>query len=87
MSLPARRRPGARLDIGHEYVRGAIADLTGEIKTRASLRARATSVRGRVAELVELVGMLCETASVPRSAITRTVIGSPGVNIQPIHRQ
>src|SRR5580704_8284160 len=38
------------LDIGHEYVRGAIADLTGEIRTRASLRARATSVRGRVDE-------------------------------------
>ncbi len=44
------------LDIGHEYVRGAIADLTGEIRTRASLRAHATSVRARVAELVELAG-------------------------------
>ena len=67
------------LDIGHEYVRGGIADLTGEIRTRASLRARATSVRGRVAELVELAEMLCANAGVPRSAITQTVIGSPGV--------
>ncbi len=67
------------LDIGHEYVRGAIADLTGEIRTRASLRARATSVRARVAELVELADMLCQNAGVPRSAITQTVIGSPGV--------
>src|SRR6201984_2819653 len=33
------------LDIGHDYVRGAVADLTGEIRTRASLRAHATSVR------------------------------------------
>jgi predicted NBD/HSP70 family sugar kinase len=67
------------LDIGHEYVRGAIADLTGEIRTRESLRAHATSVRARVAELVELADMLCQNASVPRSAITQTVIGSPGV--------
>ncbi len=67
------------LDIGHEYVRGAIADLSGEIRTRFSVRARATSVRGRVAELVELADLLCGQANVPRSAITQTVIGSPGV--------
>ena len=67
------------LDIGHEYVRGAIADLTGEIRTRASLRAHATSVRARVAELVDLAGLLCEDAGVTRSAVTQTVIGSPGV--------
>jgi predicted NBD/HSP70 family sugar kinase len=67
------------LDIGHEYVRGAIADLSGEIRVRSSVRARATSVRGRVAELVGLAELLCADASVPRSAITQTVIGSPGV--------
>ncbi|MBV9095037.1 MAG: ROK family protein [Streptosporangiaceae bacterium] len=67
------------LDVGHEYVRGAIADLAGEIRTRQSLRARATSVRGRVAELVRLADMLCREAGVLRSAITQTVIGSPGV--------
>ena len=67
------------LDIGHEYVRGAIADLTGEIRTRESLRARATSVRGRVGELVGLADLLCANSGVPRSAITQTVIGSPGV--------
>src|SRR5207302_5870221 len=47
------------LDIGHEYVRGAIADLSGEIRARQSLRAHATSVRGRVAELVGLADLLC----------------------------
>jgi predicted NBD/HSP70 family sugar kinase len=67
------------LDIGLEYIRGAIADLTGDIRTRASQRARATSVRARVAELVELADMLCESAGVPGSALTQTVIGSPGV--------
>jgi predicted NBD/HSP70 family sugar kinase len=67
------------LDIGHEYVRGAIADLSGEIRVRSSVRARATSVRGRVAELVGLADLLCQDAAVPRAAITQTVIGSPGV--------
>ena len=58
------------LDIGHEYVRGAIADLSGEIRVRQSLRAHATSVRGRVAELVGLADLLCESVGVSRAAIT-----------------
>jgi predicted NBD/HSP70 family sugar kinase len=66
------------LDIGHEYVRGAIADLAAEVRARSTLRARATSVRGRVAELVRLSDVLCDEAGVTRSAITQTVIGSPG---------
>jgi predicted NBD/HSP70 family sugar kinase len=67
------------LDLGHEYVRGAIADLSGEIRVRSSVRAHATSVRGRVAELVGLADLLSADLGVPRSAITQTVIGSPGV--------
>jgi len=67
------------LDIGHEYVRGALAGLSGEIRARSSVRAHATSVRGRVAELVELADALCAEVGVLRSAITQTVIGSPGV--------
>jgi predicted NBD/HSP70 family sugar kinase len=67
------------LDIGHEYVRGALADLAGEVRARSTLRARATSVRGRVAELVRLGDIVCNEAGVSRSAITQTVIGSPGV--------
>jgi predicted NBD/HSP70 family sugar kinase len=67
------------LDIGHKYVRGAIADLSGEIRARYSMPARATSVRGRVAELVGVADTLCDSVSVSRPAITQTVIGSPGV--------
>jgi predicted NBD/HSP70 family sugar kinase len=67
------------LDIGHDYVRGAIADLSGDIRARQSLRAHASSVRGRVAELVGLADVLCEAAGASRPAITQTVIGSPGV--------
>ena len=67
------------LDIGHDYVRGALAGLSGEIRARSSARTRATSVKGRVAELVRLADVLCAEAEVSRAAITQTVIGSPGV--------
>jgi predicted NBD/HSP70 family sugar kinase len=67
------------LDIGHHYLRGALADLTGEIRAKHSARTRASSVRGRVTELIRLADTLCADAGVARDAITQTVIGSPGV--------
>jgi predicted NBD/HSP70 family sugar kinase len=67
------------LDIGHHYLRGALADLTGEIRAKHSARTKAASVRGRVAELIGLADSLCADAGVARSDITQTVIGSPGV--------
>ncbi len=67
------------LDIGHKYVRGALADLAGSILARASARTRASSGRGRVAELIRLADELCAESEVPRADVTQTVIGSPGV--------
>lgn len=67
------------LDIGLHYLRGALADLTGEIRAKSSARTRASSVGSRVAELVRLADALCAEAGLTRSAITQTVIGSPGV--------
>jgi len=67
------------LDIGHQYVRGALADLAGDIRARSSARSRASSVRGRVAELTRLADELCASAGLARTSITQTVIGSPGV--------
>src|SRR5258708_37572709 len=37
------------LDIGHEFLRGALADLTGEIRAKHSAITRASSARRRVA--------------------------------------
>jgi predicted NBD/HSP70 family sugar kinase len=67
------------LDIGLKYLRGAVADLAGEVRTRDSRKVVATSVRGRLAELVELADDLCARAGTSRRAVTRTVIGTPGV--------
>jgi predicted NBD/HSP70 family sugar kinase len=67
------------LDIGHQYVRGALADLAGDVRVRSSARSRASSVRGRLTELTRLADDLCASAGLGRSSITQTVIGSPGV--------
>jgi len=67
------------LDIGHHYLRGALADLAGEIRAQHSARTRASSVRGRLADLVGLADTLCAEAGVARTSVTQTVIGSPGV--------
>jgi predicted NBD/HSP70 family sugar kinase len=67
------------LDIGLKYLRGAVADLAGEVRTRDSRKVGATSVRGRLTELVELADDLCARAGTTRQAVTQTVIGTPGV--------
>ena len=67
------------LDIGQQYLRGALADLSGQIIGRSTVRSRASSVAGRVAELVQLGDELCGGAGVGRADVTQTVIGSPGV--------
>ena len=67
------------LDIGHEYLRGAIADLTGEIRAKAESRCPAASVSKRVSELVRLADGICSAAGVTRAEVTQTVLGSPGV--------
>jgi len=65
--------------VGAQYVRGAIADLAGEIRAGASARSHASSGRSRVDELVSLAGGLCAQAGLTLSDVTQTVIGSPGV--------
>jgi len=67
------------LDVGHQYMRGALADLTGEVRARTSARTRATSVSGRVSELTRLADGLCAEVGLTRPDVTQTVIGSPGV--------
>jgi predicted NBD/HSP70 family sugar kinase len=67
------------LDVGREYVRGAIADLSGEIRGRGQRSVHPASSAGRVSELVALADELLATVPIKRSAVTQTVIGSPGI--------
>jgi predicted NBD/HSP70 family sugar kinase len=67
------------LDIGVRYLRGAAADLAGDVRARLSVPVRAATAGDRVAELVELADELCARAGITRAEVTATVVGSPGV--------
>src|SRR5262245_29576928 len=68
------------LDVGREFVRGAVADLTGTIRARESRSARSSSGVGRVRELSALAEELLHGAGAGRDGILlQTVVGSPGV--------
>lgn len=67
------------LDVGREFVRGAICDLAGVVRARGTHRTRAKSRRGRVNELDRLAQQLCAELGVTLADMTRTVLGSPGV--------
>jgi predicted NBD/HSP70 family sugar kinase len=68
------------LDVGREYVRGALADLGGVVRAKESRRASTASARHRIEELACLSDDLLRTAGVRRAhAILHTVVGSPGI--------
>jgi predicted NBD/HSP70 family sugar kinase len=68
------------LDVGRVYLRGAVCDLSGTVRSKLSRRAAGASGRGRVHELAELAEKLVGAAGVGGlGAVLQTVVGSPGV--------
>jgi predicted NBD/HSP70 family sugar kinase len=67
------------LDIGNQFIRGAVTDLSGTLRAQSSLRVKGVSGHRRVAELAALAEMLCTEAGLAIGDITQTVLGSPGV--------
>jgi predicted NBD/HSP70 family sugar kinase len=68
------------LDVGREFVRGAVADLAGTVRARRSRAGRSSSGAGRVRELAALADELLQAAILDRNrTLLQTVIGSPGV--------
>ena len=68
------------LDVGREFVRGAVADLAGAVRVRESRPARSASGLARVRELAALAGeLLREAGADGDGALLHTVVGSPGV--------
>jgi predicted NBD/HSP70 family sugar kinase len=67
------------LDVGREFVRGAICDFAGSVCARDAVRARAKSRRGRIAELIRLADKLCSSLGLGIAEVRQTVLGSPGV--------
>lgn len=67
------------LDVGRQFLRGALADLTGTVVARDTVRCRADRGRQRVSELIALADTLTERAGISRTDVTQTVVGCPGV--------
>jgi len=67
------------LDVGGQYLRGAIADFAGVVRARVTLRARARTGLGRVATLAKLGAQLRAEAGLAENAVGQTVLGGPGI--------
>jgi len=68
------------LDVGREFIRGAIADLAGTVRARRSRATRSSSGAARVRELGGLAYELLREVGVDsRGNLLQTVVGSPGV--------
>jgi len=69
------------LDVGREFVRGAVADLGGAVLARESRAARSSSGLARVRELAKLADQLLRDAGVPADgdALRQIVVGTPGI--------
>ncbi len=67
------------LDVGHEFLRGAVSDLAGTVRSRLSVRTKAMSAMDRVKGLADLATTLLGDAGISASQLTQTVLGSPGV--------
>ncbi|BEP15147.1 ROK family protein [Acidothermaceae bacterium B102] len=67
------------LDVGQQFLRGAVSDLAGARRATGTFEAHATDGHGRVVELSRLADKLLADAGVAAADITQTVVGSPGV--------
>lgn len=65
------------IDVGREWVRAALADITGEVRIRRDVRSRARSAGALMDQLAELVTDLASEAG---GELTHIVIATPGVH-------
>ncbi len=67
------------VDVGREFVRGALADLAGTVRSRGRRSVHTARSHDRVSELIGLAAELMDRAGVSQGDITDVVVGSPGV--------
>jgi predicted NBD/HSP70 family sugar kinase len=71
------------LDVGREWVRAALVDLSGEIAVRDDVRSRAS---GATALIGQLGGIVDDLATAADGEVTNIVLGTPGVHDVENHR-
>ena len=67
------------LDVGSQFLRGAVCDLSGNRLSRLEIAVEATTGEGRVRELSGLAAKLRAEAGIGAAQLTQTVLGTPGV--------
>ncbi len=67
------------LDVGRDWVRAAIADVTGDIVARRDERARVRSAATLIGQLGEIAHGLASEAGIRWRQVTFAMVGSPGV--------
>jgi predicted NBD/HSP70 family sugar kinase len=67
------------IDVGRQWVRAAIADLTGDVAARRDERARVRSAATLIHQLGEIAHGLAAEVGIRWRQVTFAVVGSPGV--------
>jgi predicted NBD/HSP70 family sugar kinase len=74
------------IDVGRDWVRAAIADVTGEFVARRDERAKVRSARTLIAQIGSIAHGLARDAGIGWRQVTFAAVGSPGV-FDPEHGQ
>jgi predicted NBD/HSP70 family sugar kinase len=77
--LRAQAAAAVAVDVGRSWVRAAVVDLTGTVRSRDEQRSRSSSAGRLVAQIADLVDRLVHESGLDPQVIIATVIGSPGV--------
>jgi predicted NBD/HSP70 family sugar kinase len=67
------------IDVGHDWVRAALADLSGTIVARQDERSQLRSASALIGQIVEVAHGLAGAAGVRWRSVSQATIGSPGV--------
>src|SRR5919198_267790 len=67
------------LDLGAQFLRGAVCDLAGEIRVRQDVELRGADAEGALEAMVTLHESLVSASGLPAERIDGVVVGVPGV--------
>lgn len=67
------------IDVGHEWVRAAVADITGAIVARRDERARVRTTKSLIAQIGTIAHGLLAEVGIRWRHVTHATVGSPGV--------
>ena len=68
------------LDVGSEFLRGAVGDLSGAVRARGLRSVHAADVHARMSGLAALADELAGEAGMARDQVIQTIVGVPGIH-------